>query len=204
MSLVRRSSMREKKIAANQENRSPSLGPLTAEGKEHNRAPLVCHIRRGTWPMNSPGSYVNSLDPRTANRFCRCRAWNDPTRVACGVLSMPLGGLKGNCSRKKMLKKAVRSRNVYENNRNSDRMPDAKSDIFGDMTRFLQKKAAYDAQLEAVGHRSDYRERLRLVAANGQRPGKGERDSWLHIYVTRRYRGMTTFELAFHCRGDFC
>ena len=47
---------------------------------------------------------------------------------------------------KKMLKRAVRSRNVYENKGNKDKVPDAKSDIYVDMTRLLQKKAPYHSK----------------------------------------------------------
>ena len=45
---------------------------------------------------------------------------------------------------KKMLQKDERSHYVYENKRNKDKMPDEKTDIYVDMTRLLQKKAAYD------------------------------------------------------------
>ena len=41
---------------------------------------------------------------------------------------------------KKMLKKDVRSRNVYENKGNKDKVPDEKSDIYVNMTRILQKR----------------------------------------------------------------
>ena len=197
MSLVRKSSMGEKKIGADQENRSPSLGPLTAEGKEHSCAPLVCHGRRGVWPYHSPGSYVDSHDPGAGNGFCRCRTRNDPTRAGSGVLSMASGGSKRNCSRKKMLKKGVRSRNVYENIRNSDRMPDGKADIFGDMTRFLQKKAACGGQLEAIGRKGDHRERSKLLAANGQSPAEGKRRRQPIAYPAHPYRRIMTMELVF-------
>ena len=159
MSLVRKSSMGEKKIAADQENRSPSLGPLTAEGKEHSCAPLVCHGRRGVWPYHSPVSYVDSHDPGAGNGFCRCRTRTDPTREGCGVLSMASGGSKRNCSRKKMLKKGVRSRNVYENIRKCDKMPDKISDIFGDVTQFFKKDAACNAPLGATRRGSDHLQR---------------------------------------------
>jgi len=187
VSLVRKSSMKEKTIAANQENRSPSLGPLSVEGKDHSRTTPACHARRGTWPSHRPGSSVDPPDPRAANGFCRCGAANGPIREECGVLSMISGGSKGKGSRKKMLKRAVRSRNVYENIRNSDIMTDGKSDIFGDMTRFLQNIAACGAQLGAIGHRSEYRQSSKLVAANGQRPGEGERYCRLRIYGIPRY-----------------
>jgi hypothetical protein len=52
---------------------------------------------------------------------------------------------------KKMLKKDVRSRNVYENKGNNDKMTDEKSDIYVDMTRLLQKKAAYDRKSPGSG-----------------------------------------------------
>ena len=45
---------------------------------------------------------------------------------------------------KKMLKTGVRSRNVYENKETKDKVPDEKTDICVDMTRLLQRKAAYD------------------------------------------------------------
>jgi len=39
-----------------------------------------------------------------------------------------------------MLEKDERNHYVYENKGNKDKMPDAKSDIYVDLTRFLQKK----------------------------------------------------------------
>jgi len=45
---------------------------------------------------------------------------------------------------KKMLKRGVRSRNVYENKGTEDKVPDENSDIYVDMTRLLHEKAAYD------------------------------------------------------------
>jgi len=44
---------------------------------------------------------------------------------------------------KKMLKIYERSRNVYENKRTSDKMPNGKSDIYVEMMRFLQKGEAF-------------------------------------------------------------
>ena len=46
---------------------------------------------------------------------------------------------------KKMLQKDERSHNVYENKGSKDKVPDEKTDIYVDMTRLLQKKAAYDS-----------------------------------------------------------
>ena len=82
------------------------------------------------------------------------------------------GRFEGELLEKKMLKKAIRSRNAYENNRNSDRMPDGKSDIFGDMTCFLRKKAACGAPLGAIGHKSEYERTKNLVASKGQGLGQ--------------------------------
>ena len=53
-------------------------------------------------------------------------------------------GAKG-ILQKKMLKRDVRSRNVYENKGNNDKMPDEKTDISVDLTRLSLKKAAYDS-----------------------------------------------------------
>ena len=45
-----------------------------------------------------------------------------------------------------MLEKDERSHYVYENKGNKDKVPDGKTDIYVDMTRLLQKKAAYDSK----------------------------------------------------------
>ena len=50
----------------------------------------------------------------------------------------------GRSSTKKMLIYVERSRYVYENKQNSDRMPEEKPDIYVDMTWILQKIAVND------------------------------------------------------------
>ena len=45
-----------------------------------------------------------------------------------------------------MLQKDERTHYVYENKGNKDKVPDEKTDIYVDMTRLLQKKAAYDSK----------------------------------------------------------
>jgi hypothetical protein len=56
---------------------------------------------------------------------------------------MPLPGIS---LLKKMLIYAVRSRNVYENKGNVDKMTSKRSDIYGNMTQILQKNSGYDGQ----------------------------------------------------------
>jgi len=62
-----------------------------------------------------------------------------PSPLQSGLLSL-LGfysnkmSLPGTGLRKKMLIYAVRSRNVYENKRNMDKMTARRSDIYGNMT----------------------------------------------------------------------
>ena len=68
------------------------------------------------------------------------------TRRISTVSPYILDGSTGN-AQKKMLKKYVRSRNVYENKQNMDKMPDEKSGIYVDMTRVLQKNAPYDGHV---------------------------------------------------------
>jgi len=46
-----------------------------------------------------------------------------------------------------MLKRYDRSRYVYENKQNIDKMSDAESVIYVDMTRVLQKNAPYDGNV---------------------------------------------------------
>ena len=58
-----------------------------------------------------------------------------------------------NSPKKKMLKRGVRSRNVYENKGNKDKGPNEKSDIYVDMTRLLHKKAAYECKSCGIGSR---------------------------------------------------
>jgi len=45
-----------------------------------------------------------------------------------------LANVRQGILQKKMLKRGVRSRNVYENKGNKDKVPDEKSDIYVDMT----------------------------------------------------------------------
>jgi len=47
---------------------------------------------------------------------------------------------------KKMLEKDERSHYVYEKKGNKDKVSNGKSDIYVDMTRLLQRKAAYDSK----------------------------------------------------------
>ena len=55
----------------------------------------------------------------------------------------------GDQSTKKMLPSDVRSRNVYENKGNVDKMSDEKSDIFGNVRRILQKITDSEGQFAA-------------------------------------------------------
>ena len=48
--------------------------------------------------------------------------------------------------KKKMLQKDKRSHYVYEKKGNKDKVSNGKSDIYVDMTRLLQRKAAYDSE----------------------------------------------------------
>ena len=57
-------------------------------------------------------------------------AMKDSDLRGCAALSMSSGRFGGEYSKKKMLEKDVRSRNVYENKGNTDKMPGKKSDIF--------------------------------------------------------------------------
>ncbi|MGD0223785.1 MAG: hypothetical protein ABSF71_15755 [Terriglobia bacterium] len=51
----------------------------------------------------------------------------------------------------KVLMYDVRSRNVYENKQNNDKIPDEKSDIYGKVTRILQKIAHLEGQFATNG-----------------------------------------------------
>jgi len=56
-----------------------------------------------------------------------------------------------------MLEKYERTHYVYENKGSIDTLPDGKSDIYVDMTRLLQKKAAYDRKTAFVRGRGQTR-----------------------------------------------
>jgi len=53
---------------------------------------------------------------------------------------------RGDCLQKKMLIYDERSRNLYENKQNHDKMPDEMSDIYVEMTRILQRIAGWEGQ----------------------------------------------------------
>jgi len=71
------------------------------------------------------------------------------TMATCRITILPLNfqKLQAGYPTKKMLKKWDRSRYVYENKQNSDKMPGEKSDIYVAMTRFLQIIEPYDSHL---------------------------------------------------------
>ncbi len=62
-------------------------------------------------------------------------------------LTHTFAGVRQGLHRKKMLKRYDRSRYVYENKQNMDKMPDEKSGIYIDMTRVLQKNAPCDSNV---------------------------------------------------------
>jgi hypothetical protein len=67
-------------------------------------------------------------------------------RPVCNCKSRQIELRQGGVTEKKMLIYDVRSRNVYENIRNTGIMPDEKSDIYVDTTSILQKSADFDGQ----------------------------------------------------------
>jgi len=57
---------------------------------------------------------------------------------------------RGRANQKKMLIYIEQSRNVYENKRNMDKITAKKSDIYGNVTRILQKSSGFGGQFSLI------------------------------------------------------
>ena len=151
MSLVRKLAISEKKIAAHPQNGGLSPGPRTAKGKARRRDGHPGFAKSVEVSYYVIAQIDMSIRPILALATDSANVELGTTRPTRDVATYQcLREFHRGIALEKNVIKYERSHYVYENARKSDTMSDGKSGIFGDMTCFLQREAAYDTQFEAI------------------------------------------------------